>query len=73
MYIFWFVLVRPLSVRLLQKPRTMVADTEYVITCEVAGSRPKAHITWHRDSRRFRRGKVRLIISDARIMGTGLR
>ncbi|GLV36525.1 hypothetical protein CBL_07978 [Carabus blaptoides fortunei] len=51
------LLLRPLTVRIFHKPRQLVADTEYVVTCEAAGSRPKAHISWYRDNRKFRRGK----------------
>lgn len=55
----YLVTVRPLTVRIFHKPRQLVADTEYVVTCEAAGSRPKAQISWYRDNRKFRRGKVR--------------
>lgn len=44
---------------ILHKPTEMVAGEEYTIQCEVTGSRPKATVTWTRDSRIFRRGKVR--------------
>ncbi|XP_068896436.1 protein turtle homolog A-like isoform X3 [Tenebrio molitor] len=53
------LLLRPLSVVIPHKPRQMVADQDYTIQCEVTGSRPKAVVSWTRDNRVFRRGKVR--------------
>lgn len=53
-----FFLVRPLSVEILHKPKQMLANEEYIVTCQVAGSRPRATISWIRDNRKFRRGKV---------------
>lgn len=50
--------VRPISVQILQKPKQMVADEEYMVTCQVTGSRPRATVSWIRDNRKFRRGKV---------------
>ena len=52
------VTVKPLSVRLLSKPKVFIADTEYVITCEAIGSRPQAKVVWYRENKEFRRGKV---------------
>lgn len=50
--------VKPLSVRLLEKPKVLMADTQYNITCEAVGSRPQAKISWHRGKELLRRGKV---------------
>ncbi|KAF5299772.1 hypothetical protein FQA39_LY11442 [Lamprigera yunnana] len=52
------LLLRPLSVEILQKHKQMIADQEYVIICQVDGSRPRATIAWIRDNRKFRRGKI---------------
>ncbi|XP_074036951.1 protein turtle homolog A isoform X2 [Leptinotarsa decemlineata] len=52
------LLLRPLSVLLTTKPKQLVADEEISVQCEVIGSRPKALVTWTRDNRPFRRGKV---------------
>ncbi|KAK5647891.1 hypothetical protein RI129_002783 [Pyrocoelia pectoralis] len=52
------LLLRPLSVQILQKPKQMIADQDYVITCQVEGSRPRATVSWVRDNRKFRRGKI---------------
>lgn len=67
-----FIPVRPLSVLVLHKPRQMVAGEEYTIQCEVNGSRPKATVTWTRDNRIFRRGKVRshVILLGVMVMGS---
>ncbi|KAJ3648200.1 hypothetical protein Zmor_020021 [Zophobas morio] len=52
------LLLRPLSVIIPHKPHQMVANQEYTIQCQVTGSRPKAVVSWTRDNRVFRRGKV---------------
>ncbi|XP_019871774.2 hemicentin-1 isoform X2 [Aethina tumida] len=52
------LLLRPLSVRIVRKPKQLIANEEVTIHCEVAGSRPKANVSWTRDNRAFRRGKV---------------
>lgn len=52
-------LVRPLSAVILAKPQQLVANKEVTIKCEVMGSRPQAVVSWIRDNRDFRRGKVR--------------
>lgn len=57
--------------QILQKPRQMVASEEYTIQCEVTGSRPKATVTWTRDNRIFRRGKVRSHVILLELMDTG--
>ncbi|CAG9764806.1 unnamed protein product [Ceutorhynchus assimilis] len=51
------LLLRPLTVVIPIKPRQLVANEEVTIHCEVTGSRPKAIISWTRDTRPFRRGK----------------
>jgi hypothetical protein len=50
--------VKPLSVRLLEKPTTLIAGTQYSITCEAVGSRPQAKISWLRGKDEFQRGRV---------------
>ncbi|XP_065167834.1 hemicentin-1-like isoform X2 [Atheta coriaria] len=52
------LLLAPQNVTITHKPHQMVADQEYLVECEVVGSRPKANIIWTRDNRQFRRGKV---------------
>lgn len=53
-----FISVKPLAVKILNKPMEMISDQDYLIKCEVTGSRPLANITWLRDKREFRRGSV---------------
>ncbi|PSN31475.1 hypothetical protein C0J52_27148 [Blattella germanica] len=62
--------VKPLSVRLLSKPKVFVADTEYVITCETIGSRPQAKILWYRENKEFRRGKFEASGNETMVMST---
>ncbi|XP_063233887.1 B-cell receptor CD22-like isoform X2 [Bacillus rossius redtenbacheri] len=50
--------LRPLSVRLASKPRSLEAGAEAALTCEAAGSRPAAALTWWQDNRRFHRGEL---------------
>jgi hypothetical protein len=45
-------------VRLLEKPATLIAGTQYNITCEAVGSRPQAKISWLRGKDEFQRGHV---------------
>lgn len=56
-----FISVKPLSVKILNKPMEMISDQDYLIKCEVTGSRPRANITWLRDKREFRRGSVSIV------------
>lgn len=51
--------VRPLHVIIPTKPMQLVANEEITIHCQVTGSRPKAVVSWSRDNRDFKRGKVR--------------
>ncbi|XP_059473579.1 hemicentin-2-like isoform X5 [Neocloeon triangulifer] len=45
--------LKPLSVRLLEKPRTLQAGKPHSVVCEAKGSRPKADISWFKDSRKI--------------------
>ncbi|XP_050293080.1 hemicentin-1 isoform X2 [Anthonomus grandis grandis] len=53
------LLLKPLSVIIPIKPRQLIANEEVSINCEVTGSRPKAVVSWTRDTRPFKRGKFR--------------
>jgi hypothetical protein len=55
--------VKPLSVRLLDKPTTLIAGTQYNITCEAVGSRPQAKISWLRGKDDFQRGHVSIEVA----------
>jgi hypothetical protein len=50
--------VKPLSVRLLSKPKVLTAGEQYNVTCEAVGSRPQAKISWHLGKDVFQRGEV---------------
>ena len=58
-----FFSVKPLSVRLLDKPATLIAGTQYNITCEAVGSRPQAKISWLRGKDDFQRGHVSIEVT----------
>ncbi|CAH1164164.1 unnamed protein product, partial [Phaedon cochleariae] len=64
------LLLRPIAVIIINKPRQLVADEEISVQCEVRGSRPKALITWTRDNRPFRRGKVIEDGNDTSVINT---
>ncbi|KAL1110302.1 hypothetical protein AAG570_008379 [Ranatra chinensis] len=51
------VSVRPLVVNIVNKPARLVADQRYEVTCESAGSRPPAVITWYKGKRLLRKVK----------------
>ncbi|XP_039283024.1 LOW QUALITY PROTEIN: hemicentin-2-like, partial [Nilaparvata lugens] len=50
--------LKPLSVRLVNKPTVLLAEKEYSLTCEAVGSRPQAELSWLRETYKFRRGKI---------------
>ncbi|XP_030377819.1 uncharacterized protein LOC115626578 [Scaptodrosophila lebanonensis] len=49
--------LKPLTVKIAEQPNSMVADRRYEVTCESAGSRPNAIITWYKGKRQLRRTK----------------
>ncbi|XP_057664801.1 hemicentin-1-like isoform X2 [Diorhabda carinulata] len=64
------LLLRPLSVNIINKPRELVANEEVSIQCEVEGSRPKALVSWSRDNRPFRRGRVNAQENETSVLTT---
>lgn len=51
--------VKPSLVQILNQPPTLSSDKPVNLTCVSEGSRPPAQLTWFKDNRKFRRGKVR--------------
>ncbi|XP_046395125.1 nephrin-like [Ischnura elegans] len=51
------MLLRPLSVRLLNKPVQLRANKEYQVTCEAVGSRPRPVFSWYKDGRKVKKSK----------------
>uniref|UniRef100_A0A1A9W080 Ig-like domain-containing protein n=1 Tax=Glossina brevipalpis TaxID=37001 RepID=A0A1A9W080_9MUSC len=49
--------IKPLEVKIIEPPSSMVADRRYEVTCESTGSRPNAIITWYKGKRQLRRTK----------------
>ncbi|KAH8306629.1 hypothetical protein KR044_001136, partial [Drosophila immigrans] len=49
--------LKPLIVKILDPPSSMIADRRYEVTCESLGSRPNAIITWYKGKRQLRRTK----------------
>ncbi|XP_063233015.1 synaptogenesis protein syg-2-like isoform X2 [Bacillus rossius redtenbacheri] len=56
--------LRPLSVVLADRPASLEAGLEAALVCEAAGSRPPAQVTWWRDARSLRRGKLETTASE---------
>ena len=67
-FVYSYFSVKPLSVRLMEKPATLIAGTRYNITCEAVGSRPQAKISWLRGKDEFLRGHVSSDVSFLRSM-----
>ncbi|XP_067625215.1 uncharacterized protein side-II [Eurosta solidaginis] len=49
--------LKPLTVKIIEPPNSMVADRRYEVICESTGSRPNAIITWYKGKRQLRRTK----------------
>ncbi|XP_037957726.1 neural cell adhesion molecule 1-A [Teleopsis dalmanni] len=55
---FWLDMhLKPLTVKIIDPPLSMVADRRYEVVCESNGSRPNAIITWYKGKRQLRRTK----------------
>ncbi|KAG8232503.1 hypothetical protein J437_LFUL012496 [Ladona fulva] len=61
-------ILRPLSVRLVSKPRVLQADQEYEVTCEALGSRPRPIFSWFKDGRKLKRTKGKIMFAHARFL-----
>ncbi|XP_049820104.1 neural cell adhesion molecule 2, partial [Aethina tumida] len=51
------LILKPLTARILRTVSPLVADKRYEVSCESAGSRPAAIITWYKGKRQLRRTK----------------
>ncbi|KAF2894573.1 hypothetical protein ILUMI_11600, partial [Ignelater luminosus] len=49
--------LKPLTAKILKTVSPLVADRRYEVSCESAGSRPAAIITWYKGKRQLRRTK----------------
>lgn len=56
--------VKPLSVNISVKPKQLISQVEYNLTCTVNGSVPDTEIKWTQNNRPFKRGQVRLQFSS---------
>uniref|UniRef100_A0A2H1WVI8 SFRICE_023342 n=1 Tax=Spodoptera frugiperda TaxID=7108 RepID=A0A2H1WVI8_SPOFR len=50
--------LRPTLVEILSKPVTLSSERYVTLTCVSEGSRPPAQLTWYKDNRKFKRGKI---------------
>ncbi|CAG9136310.1 unnamed protein product [Plutella xylostella] len=50
--------MRPNLVEIVNKPASLSSERAVNLTCVSEGSRPPAQLTWYKDNRKFRRGKV---------------
>ncbi|XP_055848345.1 uncharacterized protein LOC129913608 isoform X2 [Episyrphus balteatus] len=53
--------LKPLTVKIVDPPVSMVADRRYEVMCESSGSRPNAIITWYKGKRQLRRTKDEIL------------
>ncbi|XP_074042436.1 sidestep II transmembrane protein, partial [Leptinotarsa decemlineata] len=51
------LILKPLTAKILRTESPLVADKRYEVSCESAGSRPSAIITWYKGKRQLRRTK----------------
>lgn len=56
--------MRPNLVEIVNKPASLSSERAVNLTCVSEGSRPPAQLTWYKDNRKFRRGKVRIRINS---------
>jgi len=50
--------VQPVSVNISSKPKQLISELEYSLSCDVDGSVPDTDIKWTQNNRPFKRGKV---------------
>ncbi|KAL0270121.1 UNVERIFIED_CONTAM: hypothetical protein PYX00_007628 [Menopon gallinae] len=62
--------LKPLTVKIVNKAKTLSAGVEYTIICESTGSRPQAEITWWRENRKFRKGKITSTSNETAVVGS---
>ncbi|XP_052893274.1 nephrin-like [Anopheles moucheti] len=53
--------LKPLTIKVINPPSTLVADKRYEIVCQSTGSRPNAIITWYKGKRQMRRTKDEIL------------
>ncbi|XP_059053190.1 hemicentin-1-like [Achroia grisella] len=50
--------LKPTMVEILNKPSSLSSERHVNLTCVSEGSRPPAQLTWYKDNRKFKRGKI---------------
>ncbi|XP_013192090.2 hemicentin-1 [Amyelois transitella] len=50
--------LKPTMVEILNKPTSLSSERFVILTCVSEGSRPPARLTWFKDNRKFKRGKI---------------
>ncbi|XP_058123571.1 nephrin-like [Anopheles ziemanni] len=53
--------LKPLTIKVVNPPNTLVADKRYEIACQSTGSRPNAIITWYKGKRQMRRTRDEIL------------
>ncbi|CAB3246046.1 unnamed protein product [Arctia plantaginis] len=56
--------LKPNLVEILNKPVTLSSERYVTLTCVSEGSRPPAQLTWYKDNRKFKRGKIKETFND---------
>ncbi|KPJ03800.1 hypothetical protein RR46_00477 [Papilio xuthus] len=52
--------LKPTLVEILNKPTTLSSEKYVSLLCVSEGSRPPAQLTWFKNNRKFKRGKVNI-------------
>ncbi|XP_058813895.1 serine-rich adhesin for platelets isoform X2 [Topomyia yanbarensis] len=59
------MLLKPISTSLSSKPKQLISDQEYSLSCDVEGSVPDTEIRWMQNNRPFTKGKIRTVTNSS--------
>ncbi|XP_055524377.1 uncharacterized protein LOC129718023 isoform X2 [Wyeomyia smithii] len=59
------MLLKPVATSLSAKPKQLISDQEYSLSCDVEGSVPDTEIRWMQNNRPFAKGKIRTVTNSS--------
>ncbi|XP_058467810.1 uncharacterized protein LOC131440502 isoform X2 [Malaya genurostris] len=59
------MLLKPVSTFLSSKPKQLISDQEYGLSCDVEGSVPDTEIRWMQNNRPFTKGKIQTVTNSS--------
>ncbi|XP_045776193.1 hemicentin-1-like [Maniola jurtina] len=62
--------LKPTLVQIQSKPATLSSERYVSLSCVSEGSRPPAQLTWFKDNRKFKRGKIMDALNDTWVSST---